>query len=162
MTMRQQFNKDLEKAKTAEKLALEVFTSLATGYSFEDVSNDRQHWHDGDIKATNLTTGKVTFLEIKDDSRIAETQNVLCEEENYYKECDYFGKGSMHYNYQIYCVVSQAERKIYIIDFSVLKSIYKKVGEFKLIKHAAQDSYVYLVPISRLKEAGGMIDIIKY
>jgi hypothetical protein len=42
---------------------------------------------------------------------------VLCEEEIFYKDGGYFGKGNMKSNYDIYCIVSQSERKIYVIDF---------------------------------------------
>ena len=86
---------------------------------------------------------------------------MLCEEEVYYKEADYFKDGYMYSDYEIYCVVSEPERKIYVIDFKVLKSIYRK-GEEKIINHYAQYSDVYLVPIGFIKQNGGLIDIIEF
>jgi hypothetical protein len=65
--------------------------------------------------------GKEIMIEVKDDSKIAETQNVLCEEEVYYDNIQDFVKGNFHSDYEIYCVVSKAERKVYVMDFSILK-----------------------------------------
>lgn len=101
------------------------------------------------------------MIEVKNDEVIYKTGNVLCEEEVYYKDADYFKDGYMYSDYEVYCVVSEPERKIYIIDFKVLKSIYKK-GENKIINHYAQYSDVYLVPIGFIKQNGGLIDIIEY
>lgn len=46
------------------------------------------------------------FIEVKDDSRIADTGRVLCEERVCYKDGDYFQKGFMYSDYDIFCVVS--------------------------------------------------------
>ena len=37
------FYADLEAAKTAERLVLNVFSSLTSAYNFKDVSNDRAY-----------------------------------------------------------------------------------------------------------------------
>lgn len=84
---------------------LDTFSAATKKYTFEDVSNNREYFYKGDIKATS-STGKEIFIEVKDDSRIAESKNVLCEYEVYYKESNYYGKGNMKSNYDIYCVVS--------------------------------------------------------
>ena len=42
----------------------------------------------------------------------------------------------MYSDYDIYCVVSQAERKMYFFDFQVIKANYKKYGEYKEKYHA--------------------------
>lgn len=159
--MIKEFWSDLSKAKYSEQLVREVLSSLTDEYEFQDVSNQREYFYKGDIRAVSKTNGSFFMLEVKDDSRIAETRNVLCEEEVYYKESNYFGKGNMQSDYDIYCVVSQAEQKIYIIDFSILKKIYKQ-GEFKIIKHFAQDTYCYLLPLGVIKKNGGLIKVIEY
>ena len=155
------FKADLQAAKAAENLVKETFSSLTTGYKFEDVSEIREYFYRGDIKATNLTTGEEVFIEVKDDSRIATTHNILCETEVFYKEYGAFGKGNMSCDYNIYCVVSKEEHKIYVIDFKVLKEIYKK-GEFKTIDHPQQTTYCYLLPIWLVKKYNGLLDIIDY
>lgn len=93
--MLKDFYKDLNEAKAAERLVRETLTSLAPGYIFEDVSDVRECRYLGDIKAINKETGEFCYVEVKNDSRIGETHNVLCEYENYIKDGGYFIKGNM-------------------------------------------------------------------
>jgi hypothetical protein len=65
------------------------------------------------------------MIEVKNDEVIHKTGNVLCEEEVYYKSYDFWKSGFMYSDYEIYCVVSEADRRIYVIDFKVLKAHYK-------------------------------------
>lgn len=154
------FYSDLAKAKGAENIVRETFTQLASGYKFEDCSNDRACYYKGDIKAT-APDGREIYIEVKDDSRIHETKNVLCEYEVYYKDSDYYGKGNMKSDYDIYCVVSQQERKIYVIDFSILKQNYTK-GYHKVIRHFDQDTYCYLCNLSLVRSWGALIAAVDY
>lgn len=154
-----QFRKDLANAKHAEKIVRETFSSLTDKYEFYDVSEDRAYYYKGDIKCLSVSNKNVTFIEVKDDSRIAETGNILCEVEVYYKECDYYGKGNMDADYDIYCIVSKQERKIYVLDFKELKRIHKW-GTFREIDHPAQTTYCYLLPLGLAKSA--MIEVIDY
>ena len=154
------FKADLAKGHKAEQIVKDVFTSLTDKYEFTDVSNIPQFYNKGDLLAT-AADGRQIMIEVKNDEVIYKTGNVLCEEEVYYKDADYFKDGYMYSDYEIYCVVSEPERKIYIIDFKILKSIYRK-GENKIINHYAQYSDVYLVPIGFIKQNGGLIDIITY
>lgn len=130
-----EFHKDLEAAEWAEHLVADTFSSLTAGYKFEWVGDQREYRYKGDIKATSAD-GREIFIEVKDDSCIATTRNVLCEEENYIKDGDYFIKGNMKSETDVYCVVSAAEHKIYVIDFKVLQGIYKRLGTFTIIRHA--------------------------
>lgn len=154
------FKTDLVKGHRAEQVVKDVFTSLTDKYTFQDVSNNPSYYHKGDLLAT-AADGRQIMIEVKNDEVIYKTGNVLCEEEVYYKDADYFKDGYMYSDYEIYCVVSEPERKIYVIDFKVLKSIYRK-GEEKIINHYAQYSDVYLVPIGFIKQNGGLIDVIEY
>lgn len=154
------FNADLAKGKRAEQIVRDVFTSLTKDYTFQDVSNDPLCYHKGDILATSWDK-RMIFIEVKNDEVIHKTQNVLCEEEVYYKEADYFAPGYMQNDYEIYCVVSEPESKIYVIDFKVLKKIYRK-GEYKMIDWPQQFTDAYLVPLGLIKQHGGLIDIIDY
>lgn len=102
-----------------------MLSSLYPNYSWEDVSDIREYRYRGDIRATDKETGQQFYFEVKDDSRIAETANILCEEENYLKETDRYISGGMYADNDYYCVLSQKERKIYIFDFKILQQIYK-------------------------------------
>lgn len=153
------FKEDLAKAKEAEEIVREVFTSLTDKYEFTDVSEDRAYYYKGDIKALSVSNKNETFIEVKDDSRIGETKNILCEVEVYYKDCDYYGKGNMDADYDIYTIVSKQERKIYVLDFKELKRIHKR-GEFRTIEHPAQITYCYLLPLGLAKDA--IIEVINY
>jgi hypothetical protein len=99
---------------------------------------------------------------VKDDSRIADTQNILCEEEVYYKENGRFVKGNMYSDYDIYAVVSKKENTIYFFDFSKLKEIYKRFGTYKRINHPEQYSECYLLEMCRAKYFKALIAKIKY
>lgn len=154
------FNADLAKGHRAEQIVKDVFTSLTDKYTFTDVSNIPSCYNKGDIIAT-AADGREIYIEVKNDEVIHTTYNVLCEDEVYYKEADYYVKGNMHSDYQIYCVVSEPSRRIYVIDFKVLKEIYKN-GEFKRINHYQQYTDAYLVPIGVIKRYGGLIEVVEY
>ena len=158
--MLNQFNKDLEIGKRAEDIVFQVFSSLDTKHKFEMISGFRDFFYMGDIVALD-ESGKATYIEVKNDSRIADTGNVLCEEEVYYKRHDYYGKGNMECDCDIYAVVSEEQRKIYVIDFKVLKSNYRK-GIYKEIEHPQQITYCYLLPLSEIKRLGGLISVVNY
>lgn len=154
------FFRDLEAAKPAEQLVLNTLSSLATGWSFTNVSDVKEYRYKGDIKATN-DNGQVFFLEVKNDSRIADTGNILCEYRNYIKDGCYYLKGNMLSNYDFYCIVSQQQRKIYVIDFSILQAHYTE-GKHRIIEHFDQDTYCYLLPLERVRELGGVIAELEY
>ena len=159
--MLKNFKTDLENAKSAERLVQQIFSELTNCYEFVDVSEDRSCYSLGDIKAIEKTTGREIFIEVKDDSRIADTRNILCEEEVYYKESDYSVKGNMYNNSDIYCVVSKSERKIYVLDFKILQQNRRK-GFFKVIRHPQQESDCYLLPLCFAKRFGALITILDY
>lgn len=155
------FQSDLAKGKRAEQLVKEVFASLTDEYIFEDVSDKPEFYYSGDIRAISKTDGSIFILEIKNDEVIHETKNILCEEEVYYKESDYYGKGNMSSNGDIYCIVSEVERRIYVLDYKRLKEIYKR-GYYKAINHAQQVTYCYLLEICRAKQWGALLTVVTY
>ena len=152
----EQFNSDREAARIAEQQVLKTFTTIATGYTFEDVSDVRQYRYKGDILAT-AADGRQIFIEVKNDSDIAATGRVLCEEENFMKEEGNFIKGNMHCDSDIYCVVSESQQLIYVMDFKVLKQIYKRLGEYKQLEHRYQDTFCYLLDLCWVKKYNGLI-----
>lgn len=154
------FYRDLAFGKRAEAIVLNTFRSLTDAYTFEDVSNMQGFFYCGDIKVTDKD-GNVKYIEVKNDSRIADTGNVVCEEEVWYKRYDYYGRGNMDGNCDVFCVVSEEAKKIYVIDFKVLKANYRK-GIFKEMVHPQQTSYCYLCEIAKIKKWGGLIAVIDY
>ena len=154
------FKRDLNNAKEAERVVLATLSFLYPNYCFFDVSEDCAYYNIGDIKAVNKETGEVSYFEVKDDSRIADTQNVLCEDEVYYNDIGYIC-GNMHSNYQYYVIVSKAEQKLYILDFEKLKANYRK-GEYKAIPHTEQTTFCYLCPLGACKRWGALIKEISY
>lgn len=114
------FNADLELGREAELIVREVFSGLTDEYDFIDISDNSDYYYCGDIVAVNKETGEAKFIEVKNDSRIWETQNILCEEEVYYKERDYYSKGNMYCDSDYYAIVSRCEHLIYLLDFKRL------------------------------------------
>lgn len=154
------FQRDLEFGQQAERIVQETFSALDSERTYELVGDIPQLYHTGDIRVTDKS-GNVRYIEVKNDSVIHKTGNVLCEDEVYYKRHDYLTNGNMYSNYDIYAVVSQEQRKIYVIDFRVLKKIYRK-GSFKVIEHPQQTSYVYLLDINEIDRLGGLITVVNY
>lgn len=154
------FYNDLAKARKAEVLVRDVFASLSDKYTFTTVGDQREYFHKGDIIAVDAS-GNEHFIEVKDDSCIGRTHNVLCEEEVFYDSIGDFLPGNMYSDYEIYCVVSQSTQKIYVIDFKTLKRIYHK-GKYAAMEHRDQTTYCYLVPLAMIQREGGMIAEIDY
>lgn len=159
--MCKQFLLDLARGHKAEDKVREVLASLTDEYTFIDVADDREYFHKGDIKAVGAD-GKVIMIEVKDDSRIGDTGNILCEESVYYYETNTEHKGNFYSDYEIYCVLNQPTQTMYIFDFKKLKEIYKQAGNYTVLRHAIQESEVYLLPIGSAKKAGALLHTIKY
>lgn len=154
------FKDDLKLGRNAEYLVKRVLSELAVQYAFEVVGDQPEYYYKGDIIATG-EDGSQTMIEVKNDSRIADSGNILCEEEVLYKDSGRIAKGNMHCESDIYCVVSEQARKIYILDFKKLQEIYKK-GEYRIINHPEQTTFCYLLPIHRAKQWGALIKTICY
>ena len=158
--MKSTFYDDLRGAKGAEVLVYNVLSTLDKERVYELVGDDRAYFYKGDIKATDKS-GKELYIEVKNDSRIAETQRVLCEEGNYFKRVDYYKDGGMYRDTDIYCVVSESERKIYVMDFKVLQKHYRS-GEYREIDHPVEITYCFLLELCRIKQYGGLIAELTY
>lgn len=155
------FWQDLAAAKKVEKQAQEIFQRLTAEYTIVDVSDNKEYYHKGDLKAI-AADGKEYMLEIKADSRIHETGNVLCEESVLFYENGKTAKGNMYSDYEYYCIVSEAARKIIVIDFQVLRAHYKHNHRGITIKHRESETYAYLFPYNEVKELGGVIAVIDF
>jgi hypothetical protein len=72
--------------------------SCTNDYSFSWVGDDYESRHKGDVLAVAADGTKI-YIEVKNDSRIAETHNVLLEEENYFKANMAYVKGNLFSDY---------------------------------------------------------------
>ena len=157
-----QFTDDLTKGRRGELIALDVFSKLYEQYEFIDVAKDKDFYYIGDIKVVKKQSGNERFIEVKNDSRIADTHNVLCEDKYFSKYDGKFHKGNMHNSGTwLYCVVSEQERKIYTFDYVALQAIYR-TGTPKEIEHKTQDTYAYLLSLSTLEAKGILLGTINY
>ena len=153
------FTADLAAAKEAEQI---VKKAIATaGYQVLDVADDPQCYHKGDLQI-QLPTGELRYVEVKDDSRIGDTKNILLEDEVYYKESGRLVPGNIHGEYDIYAVVSKPEKRIYFFDFAKLKEVGKKYGTYKMINHPEQYSNCYLLEMCRASQFKALIAKINY
>lgn len=151
---------DLDNARGAERLVMQQLQALLPQYTLESVGNQREYFHKGDIRAVDNESGEAIFIEVKDDGRIADTRNVLCEEMVFYNTTG-FAKGNMYSDYEIYAVVSKPERKIYVLDFDIMRNHYKS-GTYKVIPHREQTTYCYLMPLAQLRALGALLAEIDY
>lgn len=152
------FYEDLAKARVAEELVRAELQARLPHLKFTLTGDE--HQHEGDIRVED-TEGNEWYIEVKDDSVIHKTRNVLCEDAVYYGDSGKTLPGNMHYNYQIYCVLSQEERKIYFLNFEVLKANYKR-GFYKEMVHPGQTTYAYLCQLWLIKRWGGFLGSISY
>lgn len=152
------FKRDLQAAKEAEQIVAKYLQEAS--YKVENIADLPQYYNKGDIKII-LPTGD-RYIEVKDDSRIADTHNILCEDEVFYKENNRIVKGNMYSDYDIYAVVSRSQGMIYFFDFFKLKQIYKRYGTFKRIYHEEQYSDCFLLEMCRAKQFGALIATVIY
>lgn len=155
------FYSDLAFGKGAEQIALDVLSSSFDNYSFYDISNDKTYYHTGDLLVINNQNGARRTIEVKNDTRIGETNNVLCEYAVWYEDQQQFKEGDMARNGDIYCVVDQQSRRIHLIDFPLLRQHFTE-GKHKIIKHPQQTTYCYLCPLSLIEQWGALIVTIDY
>lgn len=154
------FYTDLNKAKAAEELVYNILCEKSKDYNFKWVGDQREYFYKGDILAI-AQDGREIGIEVKNDSRIGETRNVLCEYKVFYWDSGTYGKGNMESDYDIYCIVSASTREIFIIDFHKLKEIYTK-GFRKVIPHVDQDTYCYLLPLSIVEKYNALITTLQF
>lgn len=169
--MNKDFLRCVEENKIAEQIAYEVL-SLATfkpdlDYKVHDVSNIKECQHKGDIFFRNKKDNSFSYVEVKNDSRIAgrpdSTGNILCEEQVYYEESGEWKDGFMRYCEDYLAVVSRQAKRIFIIDLSVLKQHYKQGKHIKKMKkNNWQHSEVYLYPLRCARKNGALLYEIDY
>lgn len=146
------FEKDRQAAKEAEQI---VFNFLASGlkdFTITNVSESKGCLLKGDILAE--CGGAQFFIEVKDDSRINETHNILFEEAVYYKWSGATQRNEI--DTDIYAVVSKAENKIYFFNFRKLKKL-AKFAPSRTIPHEEQTTYCKLIDLEATKRSGAYL-----
>lgn len=122
------FLRDLQKAQTGENIVCDVLSKLLgeDDYTINNVALDEQFYYKGDIAVTD-SWGDTVYIDVKDDSCICNTGNILAEHRVWIR-----GKGwvdgfmqKAQYDYVAY--LSQPDKKIYILDFALWKKYYKTV-----------------------------------
>ena len=155
------FYTDLRVGHKAEAVVLDTLTALTDDYTFIPVGNQPEYYHRGDIIAIDKS-GNQTMIEVKNDSCIHYSGNVLCEEEVYFFESKERKSGNFYSPYEIYCVADLVARKLYFMDFKVLKSIYRKYGRYRGCWYEEQMSRTYLLPLEYVKKHNGLIKVVEY
>lgn len=154
------FYEDLRKAREAEEIVRNELAHRMPDYKFELIGHIPLYYGRGDIRVVT-PSGEEHFIEVKDDSWISQTSNVLCEEEVLYYYDGSIVPGNMYSDYEIYCVVDRRGGYIFVIDFETLKRHYKE-GKYKIIQHEEQETRCYLVSLRQLREWGALTETISY
>lgn len=154
------FMLDLQGAKAAERITLEAFQRHSPQFKFIDISANPDYYYKGDLLAVGAN-GKRYYIEVKDDSRIADTHNVLCEYGVFMNDSGAMRKGNMYSSCDLYCVVSKQEHLIYVLDFQKLQAIYKE-GKHKTIQHKEQTTYAYLCSLEMLDAVGAVLGTLEF
>ena len=154
------FYKDLKKAKVGEAITLDVLRNSTLDYDFNDVSEEEEYRYLGDIEAVNDWNER-KYLDVKMDSRIAETGNILCEYKVYFKDTGTYAKGNMQSNYDYLAIISVEAKKIWIIDFPLLKKHYKE-GKPYTKDHGEQITYGTLFSLNKARKYNMVVAEITY
>lgn len=152
---------DLSAAHNSELLVKNIFEQLTDVYTFEWVGNNREFFDKGDLVAYNTNTGKTSYIEIKLDSRIYDTKNVLCEDEVIFYDSGERRIGNIHNNFDVYVVVSYIGKKIYVLDGEALRANYQQ-GKYVTIHHEEQTTNAYLLSLYTLDDLDGVITVIDF
>jgi|GEM_PF-2115971 len=156
------FFSDLRKAKVGEGIVLDVLRNCSKDkYEISDVSDNRDYYYKGDIDVYDSGEDKHYLIDVKMDSKIAETHNILCEEEVYYEETGEYRPGNMASDYDYIAIISVKAQKIYIIDFQLLKAHYKE-GRDYVKNHGEQTTYGTLFSLAKARDYGMIDAVIDY
>jgi hypothetical protein len=124
--MVENFYEDLAAARKAEQLVLEVLRNTNTeDYIFNDVSEDPEYFHRGDIEIWDDFFGYHIYMDVKDDGCISKTGNILAEHRVWYADAGWQQGFMQNSTYDYIAYVSQQDNKIYILNFHQWKRFYK-------------------------------------
>lgn len=157
---KEKFYQDLSMGERGERIVLDTFQALGRQYEFKYVADQPKYRYKGDIIAVK-PDGTEIFIEVKNDSCIHKTDNVYCEEYVDYRDGRGMMPGNMFCKGDIFAVVSEISKQIYIIDYKKLREIYER-GQPKDFDWISQASYGYLVGYHVLRNHNALIGILNY
>lgn len=161
--MKNTLKREVKKNRIAEVILMQVLESIFDDKALvEDVADNPDCYHLGDVRVTNKT-GNSFYFDAKNDGIISKTGNVFCESHKYFfknmqKKYDGFMEDG---NYDYLSVVDRVSKKIYILDFKVLKKIYPN---YRRIQTTLSDCYSYgtVIPLDECKKKGALLHTINY
>ena len=148
------FNEQLAIGRTCEIIALNTLQSLTSDYTFTDVSNDPSCYHKGDIRADGANG--TFYLDVKN----------MCHESRIFIEVEQFRNGAwregwIHRSYDYLIECNKKTKKLYIIDFKILKEIYARFPIGRMDQMDNITDYCY-ISISELEKNGALKAIIDF
>ena len=157
------FDKEIKKNRIAEIILQEVLISIVDDKcSVEDVANNPEYYHYGDVRVTDKD-GNSFYLDCKNDGVIHKTGNVFCETHKFFfRKPNERHTGFMEDGlYDYLCVVDRVSQIIYILDFSVLKKIHKN---YQKVSTTLEDAYCYgnVISLDECKKKKALICKINY
>lgn len=159
------FYEDLAIAKKGERIVLEVLQNFNNdAYEFTDVSNEKEYWHRGDIECYDDDWLCSYYIDVKDDSCISYTGNLLAEHRVWYKGSGWKEGFMQNATYDYVAYLSQADKKIYMLDFEAWKKQYRKVFKKHInIPHGGnQTTDAFLMPLNDARKLGIVVAEIDY
>lgn len=153
--------------KQAEQLVKDFLTNR--GYAVQDVSEDCDNYQN-DVDFIVQKDGRTSKIEVKLDTRLAETRNIAFEDVFYLKDKETgqteTREGYYHYSQCDFLIfVSPADNSLYMVHFAKLKEQEEALQrEFKLKKFYSYtdkcQKTMRIIPVEELK-AKGLLSIIK-
>lgn len=150
-----------KEGKQAERLVKDFL--LNRGYTVQDVSEEQENYQD-DVDFIVQKDGRTSKIEVKLDTRLAETQNIAFEDVFYLKDKE-TGQtetraGYYHYSQCDFLIfVSPADNSLYIVHFAKLKKQEEVLQqEFKSRKFYSYtdkcQKAMKIISVEALKEKG--------
>ena len=161
--MKNSFKKELKKNRIAEVILLQVLESIYDDNALiEDVADNPDCYHLGDVMVTNRV-GNTYYFDAKNDGCIHKTGNVFCESHKHFlrnmktRHSGFMEDG----NYDYLSIVDRVSKCIYILDFKVLKKIYKN---YRKVQTVLEDAYCYgnVISLEECKKKGALLHTINY
>lgn len=158
------FYTDLANAKKGEDIVRQVLQGCQDRYEIIDVSDDKDYWHKGDIEIRDTEECFSYYLDVKDDSRVAQTQNLLAEHRVWYAKGGWAEGFMQNSDYDYIGYLSQQDKMIYILDFKLWQKYYltKSHRHLQIPHGGAQTTDGYLMSLDTARKLGIVIAEISY
>lgn len=160
--MTNNFKEELKKNRVAEIILMQVLESIYDDAALvEDVADNENCFYLGDVRVTDKI-GNSFYFDAKNDGVIHKTGNVFCEDYKFFlRKMNERHNGFMSSNYDYLSIVDRVSKKIYILDFKVLKKIYKNYRRVQTTLCDAQ-CHGTVIPLEECKKKGALLHVINY